>query len=288
MLQHRPLCEGNNTGGFVLLQLGTHGAFEVFLLVVVPVVGLVWFFSFSFFFFFFFFGGGLGGEDVRAIPCGSAGGGQAGFPERALILKASEEQKENRSELLRWGEEGRRRYFGRDEVCDWGSGSATERWPHWKESASTHVAVGVPRCGLPTPLSRPARRSPGHAWAPREPRPFADGQVAGPTALARRETPAPEPTRPSSGSLRALGGRLPPAVLPPSLPPVFCRERCRHVRHPPVPDRAGREELLTCLKKYICVSRNGSTDGARSHRGDFSRWHTPSGADEWFVFMAGR
>lgn len=146
------------------------------------------------------------------MPCGSAGGGQAGFPERALILKASEEQKENRSELLGgWGEEGRRRYFGRDEVCDWGFGSAEERWPHSRESASTHVAGGVPRCGPPTPLSRPAQRSLGHAWAPREhrslraPGPSRVGSGAGPTARAPGENPC---SRAHLGLPRAAYGLL--------------------------------------------------------------------------------
>lgn len=171
-------------------------------------------------------------------------------------MKASEEQKENRSELLRgrWGgKEGRRRYFGRDEVCGWGFRSAMAQLERKRLDTrgfggsavrSPHTAVppgsAGPRARVgavePRPCGRPGAR------------PFAGGQRGWPDGnpCSRAHPGLPRATH---GLLGAGSPRRPPCrVLP---------ERYRRVRHPPLTTAPCPPRTLICgkLKAGPCQQR---------------------------------
>lgn len=162
------------------------------------------------------------------MPGGRAGGGQAGFPERAHALK----QVGNRKKPGRnyWGEGGVGGcYFGREKVFAYGFGSATERGPT-REEAPRHAWPWRFRA----PAARPHGTRPPLPPRPRRPcRPGARGRRA---RARRRESLVLErapAARPSAGGSAAA----PHPTRPP--PPPRCR-RGREAAAGPA-RRLGRE-----------------------------------------------
>lgn len=185
------------------------------------------------------------------MPGGRAGGGQAGFPERAHALK----QVGNRKKPGRnyWGEGGVGGcYFGREKVFAWGFGSATERGPTREEA---------PRHAWPWRFRAPAARPHG-TRPPLPPRP-------------RR------PCRPGARGRRARARRRESLVLeraPAARPSAGGRAAAPHPTRPPPPPRCrrGREAAAGPARRLGRESRPPSPPPARGKAPSGSSAPAPS------------